>query len=440
MLRKTVILIFILIGSLLIIYNCDTTEPNKAILELQLEDASCTEVWLTLKTNNLQIPANINLFVNEKNKRTIRLNEVDTVLYVDSLLPNQTYNIYTTVEKQLGLSNKIQVTTLDTTSHNITWQTFLFGEHSSSVLYDVAVIDENNIWAVGEIYMNDSLGNSDPHAYNVAHWDGRSWELKRTMFYTICGQLSLSSYPANTIFAFSDNDIWIAGGGRQLVRIKGISQIDKICLPFSMVINKLWGASNKDIYAVGNGSPIAHYNGYWEKTETSTALPFQDIWGSKKIKENDFKILCVASDKYEGHGPEVYEIKNNLIIPQMLEGLPWSISSVWFKNELKTYIVGDGIYIQNPYSANKTWKNVNNNISSYYMHTIRGNDVNDIFIGGAGGEIVHFNGVTWKTYKNDGVPNFYGNYLSVSVKENIVCFVGNYIDDKVKAIITIGRR
>ena len=45
----------------------------------------------------------------------------------------------------------------DTTSHNFTWETWTFGEHSSSVLNDVAIIDENNIWAVGEIYMNDSL-------------------------------------------------------------------------------------------------------------------------------------------------------------------------------------------------------------------------------------------------------------------------------------------
>ena len=46
----------------------------------------------------------------------------------------------------------------DTTSHNFTWQTFTFGEHSSSTLYDVAIINDSSIWAVGEIYMNDSLG------------------------------------------------------------------------------------------------------------------------------------------------------------------------------------------------------------------------------------------------------------------------------------------
>jgi len=60
----------------------------------------------------------------------------------------------------------------DTTSHNFTFQTFTFGEHSSSVLYDVAIVNDSSIWAVGEIYLNDSLGQPDPIAYNSTHWDG----------------------------------------------------------------------------------------------------------------------------------------------------------------------------------------------------------------------------------------------------------------------------
>jgi hypothetical protein len=49
---------------------------------------------------------------------------------------------------------------IDTTSHNFNFQTWRFGEYSSSTLYDVAIIDENNIWAVGEIYLNDSTGQA----------------------------------------------------------------------------------------------------------------------------------------------------------------------------------------------------------------------------------------------------------------------------------------
>lgn len=95
------------------------------------------------------------------------LNTKDTLLYIDSLLPNQTYKfkvVANTTDNPQPTTNELTVTTMDTTSHNFTWQTFTFGDAGagSSVLYDVAIINENDIWAVDEIYMNDSLGNPDP--------------------------------------------------------------------------------------------------------------------------------------------------------------------------------------------------------------------------------------------------------------------------------------
>jgi hypothetical protein len=41
----------------------------------------------------------------------------------------------------------------------------------------VAIIDENNIWAVGGIYMDDSTGQPDPEPYGLVHWDGNKWNL-----------------------------------------------------------------------------------------------------------------------------------------------------------------------------------------------------------------------------------------------------------------------
>ena len=71
----------------------------------------------------------------------------------------------------------------DTTSHNFTWQSWTFGEIGTSRLYDVAIVDENNIWAVGEIYLLDSLGQPDPRAYNALHWDGIKFEIERIPYY-----------------------------------------------------------------------------------------------------------------------------------------------------------------------------------------------------------------------------------------------------------------
>jgi hypothetical protein len=193
--------------------------------------------------------------------------------------------------------------TLDTTSHNFTWQTFTFGERTST-LYDVAIIDENNIWAVGEIYMNDSLGNPDPTFYNAAHWDGQSWQLKRILY-------KGGIWTIRAIFAFNENDIWFSA----YVRYYNGSFIE-LPIPDILMgwgINKIWGSSGNDLYAVGNYGNIAHYkNGSWTKIESGTTTSLTDIYGDG---ENVF--IC----GYEDFKPTVllkYE-NNTYAVPQKLD-------------------------------------------------------------------------------------------------------------------------
>ena len=224
LLNFNLILNFLLLFLLLLILlsSCkQPTEPKnepKAELKLILEDVSCTEAWMQLKITNLQLPVTLMLYKNNVANNNI-LCYGDTLLYIDSLLPNQTYkfkvalthNPQPTTNPQPPTSNEVSVTTMDTTSHNFTWQSWEFGgDCGSSSLYDVAIIDENNIWAVGEIYMRDSLGNCDPKAYNAVHWDGTKWELKRIPIYLGSG---FPFYPViKSIFAFTGNNIWFEAG------------------------------------------------------------------------------------------------------------------------------------------------------------------------------------------------------------------------------------
>lgn len=236
--------------------------------------------------------ANIYIKKNGEIIQTINVGQSSTLYYFDSLLPNTnyTFDAVTYEDGKEVKSNPVTFTTLDTTSHNFTWQTFEFGQHSSSTLYDVAIIDENNIWAVGEIYMNDSLGNPDPSCYNAVHWNGHNWELRRIMFYTICGQQSRSSYPAKSIFTFNENEIWIAMDGDQIAQLENGIQVHTICLPWSFSINKMWGSSSNDLYVVGNNGNIAHYNGsQWTKIESGTTLDIYDIWGDFNDKNKSGK-------------------------------------------------------------------------------------------------------------------------------------------------------
>ena len=79
---------------LLLLSGCkQPTQPKlepKAELKLILEDVSCTEAWIQLTTTNLQLPATLTLYKNNVAQNNI-LCYGDTLLYIDSLLPNQTY-------------------------------------------------------------------------------------------------------------------------------------------------------------------------------------------------------------------------------------------------------------------------------------------------------------------------------------------------------------
>ena len=165
--------------SLLYLFNlsCNTTEPINDSLTLSVEDVSCTEAWLSLKINNTNISAQISLFVNDVFKDSYSIANSDTTLYIDSLLPSKTYSCQ--IKGNSVTSNKLTITTLDTTSNSYTWQTFTFGGAASSYLNDVTIVDENNIWAVGNIFVYDSSGQVDQNIYNAVHWDGSKWELSR---------------------------------------------------------------------------------------------------------------------------------------------------------------------------------------------------------------------------------------------------------------------
>jgi hypothetical protein len=415
----TIVTLFVTIG-------CDSTEPPSAgTLTLNLEDVSCTEAWITLKTSNLELPANIILYQNSVVQNNI-LCYGDTLLYVDSLLPNQSYKFQSVNQSFNQSSNALSFTTMDTSSHNFTFETFTFGEHDASFLWDVAIIDENSIYAVGEIYMNDTLGQPDPKAYNAIHWDGSQWELKRIMFYTFCGQQHKNSYPASSVIAFSESEIWVSMNGDQVAKIENGLQTQTICMPWIFSINKIWGSRSNDLYVVGNNGNVAHYvSGTWSRIESGTETRINDVWG---IISNESKTIlyCPVSSFFVPGDKKILKV-----IDGQVDSVYWNrdvrLYSAWAVNENILYVCGEGVYV-NKFGV---W----NEIDLYPVETgsVRGNGSNDIFIVGDAGAIFHFNGVSWKMLST---PNN-KSYSKVSIKGNFVVICGFY---QGQGLIEIGIR
>jgi len=293
------------------------------------------------------------------------------------------------------------------------------------VLYDVAIIDENNIWAVGEIYMNDSIGKPDPNAYNVAHWDGSEWKFFKLQFFDFCGNTSTGSYPAKSVFVFSPTNIVISSGS-QITWFNGQQQIKTECIPAT--VNKMWGTSSSDLYAVGNGGNIAHYDGKnWQKLESGTTLNINDIWGIKDNSGNNL-IYCPAYNFGSGGGKKLLKIEGNKI-----GEINWvqnkELYTCWFNTPHKLYAGGEGLF----YKVYGNWKE--EVISHYFVFRVRGNSLSDIWAAGGFGFAAHFNGSSWRVF--DEVTLTDGNYYGLTVKENLISLVGR---EGRKAVITLGRK
>ncbi len=426
--------------SLLLVTSCDTTNPpsnNK--ITLTFEDASCTEAWLNLKLDNITLPTKITIKQDDSTIVETNINSTDTTLFIEHLLPSQNYTFYSTIKQMNNeaiKSNNLSITTMDTTSHNFTWQTFTFGNRNS-VLKDVAIINKNNIWAVGEIHTAETdQWNEDStkwvQPYNAVHWDGNTWELKRI----------LVNYKGNTIFlalesifAFSATDIWLVSS----LPIHGDGKNWKIYdvreeTNSNLSLTTVWGSSSNDIYFAGRSGSLAHYNGSsWTKIESGTELSINDIWGDYNEKMGKWEVLAVASSIAINEGNKLISINNHTSTPLSTEGLRWAIQTIWFKTKRKYLIGGDGLFQTN--SLLNTWE-TNKLVPNIWTVSLNGIDINDLFSTGPFGMVLHYNGITWRDYTNE--TKYKGVcYATTSINNNLVAISGATSD---QGVILIGRR
>ena len=336
----------------------------------------------------------------------------------------------------------------DTTSHLINWVIDDIGNYGSYLL-DVAIIDENNIWAVGEIYMNDSLGNPDPHAYNAVHWDGSQWNLLRILvrdFGTITGY-----FPLKAVFAFSENSVWFASFA-DFIKWDGNSFSPKAffmtSIPFYGQVNKIWAINENNIYCVGNTGSIYKYFGTgWQTIESGTDLDLTDIYGDSEgnLYAAGVDIALAKGVVVKGNQSGIWEvmIEGEIIDEtELFDKLFGRIGTLWV-DELGTLYAGaDFLY----HYKNMKWDYVRSLPENYiggdqyyigYLYSLRGNKSNDIVICGDRNTLRHFNGVDWTELGIPYLPYRHIFWRSVKIKENTIVSVGS---EETKAQIILLKR
>jgi hypothetical protein len=309
----------------------------------------------------------------------------------------------------------------DTTSHAFIFNIFTFGGAGGSMLNDVAIINDTLVYAVGEIYQTDSTGQYDPFPYNLAIWNGNSWKLQKVA-YNYQGQPYY--HPIECIYAFSPNDIWLAGNGVQ--HWDGV-QFDEVDLPISSwgqnQVNKIWGTNSSNFYIVGNGGSIAQYTGSsWTKFQSGTTLPINDIWGAQN-SAGQWEILAIASNPDSTANMLMQIHPDNSISQLSTNGLLPFTTGIWFVPEKQYYVVGSGVGQKSSLNDPNWSVYPSGVVTSYASGGVRGNGPNDVFVAGSFFEIVHYNGSSWHNYK-DVIPFTAGALGRLAVKGNLMATVG----------------
>jgi len=414
------------------LFNCQWPDGSRgpyAGAELHLEQLSltCTEVWLQVSLSGVDSASQGALPVVLKRDgapvESFSFLPPDTIVKDTGLQPGHTYLYRVVRSSGTGSpSPEVTVTTLDTTSHDFVWEIDTLGDYGS-YLNDVAIINENDIWAVGylEVTEYDSAGNRHTAYYDAVHWDGDKWNFE------IIGPVGTILY---SIYAFSDGDIWVSNycspfhwDGNQWTYFRfssGGVGVD-VCAG-----NAIWGSSPDDVYFVGTGGSIVHWDGEgFEKLESGTDIRLTSISGVAEPKIGNVKVWA---------GGWEYTRRGQLLF---YDGDSWSRiwdaehpfypdhayidpGAIWCTDwgQVLLYIGGheDGIVVQHLTSDFNQYEILLHNTHGAFFG-IHGNGLNDYFLVGDFNNVMHFNGVNFRRY-----PELAGENQFVAIGQ-----VGDYV-------------
>ncbi len=346
--------------------------------------------------------------------------KTDTTIIDDNngngLQLNTEYSYYAVTEDTAGqrkdTSNQITVRTLAATSHNYTWQEYNIGNWQS-VLYDVWGTDENNVWAVGTIIINDT-------AYGALKWNGIEWKAVK------------KNGGSQAVFGFSNTDIWLAGGG--IFQFNGNTWVELTerypVFNDNIPYTSLWGTSSNDMYFGSTRGKIIHWDGTKAEIIYDTGGYYitdiygtgpDNIWVCGGRTSGNWDNLLLHYDGYTW----IEDI--SLPVPILQAG------SILTFNPRENYIVGNRIL----QGYTDHWTQIPGGLS-YGAGCVRGDNSNNIFASGAFGFIIHFNGIDWHIYTELSTPS--GGVLHGIFPIGNRVFAVGYNEDHSAAKIIIGTK
>jgi hypothetical protein len=407
--------------------------PYAQSIFLAIADSGLTEVYLSLSMTDTLPPRGFEIFRNNNKVLSGSLFGKETTL-VDTTAILNTENTYQAFRVDNALrtdsSAVIATRTLDTTSHEFVWSEYTFGGTSSSVFYGVSILDDNVIYALGNIPNGDSV-------FAIAKGFGNDWELIDLQYKNQEGDTLKLSIIRDLFVKNSASIYFFSGSIFEWTKSSKVTSLiySRFSLPNSGgTIDKSFGIGPDKIWGVGRSGSIVYYNGsMWNPQTSGTTVDLTDIWGTP-----DGSTVWACGYSSDNMRSVLLEYKSgNWQTLWLREGstpvapYDFRVTNLWYKKRLylcntsHVYMIKNGVAKQ--ISPSFGW----------LTYRIRGNDENDIVVVTEESAIWHFNGSNWKKiYQNPDQ-----RFRSVAISGNVVAAVGNDVSGfPNKAVVVVGKR
>lgn len=184
----------------------------------------------------------------------------------------------------------------------------------------------------------------------------------------------------NAVWGSASNDVFAVGDGGTIVHYNGSAWSVMTSNTF-VTLNGVWGSAGNDVYAVGYGGTVVHYDGStWTATSTGYGFDLWDIWGTS------------ASNIYAvGSFGQIYHYDGNTWTV-MTSNTGNELRGIWGTSSNDIFAVGA---IGTVVHYNGTDWSVMTTDSFNYLWDVWGNAGNDVYTVDLSGTVLHYNGSTW---------------------------------------------
>lgn len=191
------------------------------------------------------------------------------------------------------------------------------------------------------------------------------------------------------VWGNSSTDIFAVGLGDIILHYDGSTWSPMVVSGSGAALLGIWGASASNVFAVSYGGIIMHYDGaIWSVMNTGTADDLRSVWGSSST---DVFAVGQGGPTISTFTGAIVHFDGNVWSPMIINTTQW-LSGIWGTSPSDVFAVGgSGIIL---HYDGTIWSAMSSGTTDKLL-AVWGSSATDVFAVGAMGTILHYDGSAW---------------------------------------------